>query len=195
VLVRPDSEELMALVRENVGELVRRACRIRVVLSDCDGVLTDASVYVTPSGEELKRFNVRDGLGFARLREAGIRTAFVSGETNACFQKRAEKLGSSTYLGVQDKEALIPVILYDFGLSSLAEVAFIGDDLNDRGLLRAVSEHGLAATPLDGDKSLKSIAHFVAPRRGGHGAFRDFVEWLLELRDPRPGSLRCQEEG
>jgi 3-deoxy-D-manno-octulosonate 8-phosphate phosphatase (KDO 8-P phosphatase) len=162
-------------------ELRVRASRLRLVLTDCDGVLTDAGVYYSARGEELKRFSVRDGMGVARLAEAGIATAIVTGEQSESVQRRAEKLRIRAYLGVSDKRAALASVLADHAVS-WGGVAYIGDDLNDLGAMEAVRDHGLLGAPGDAVRSIASTAHYVTKAAGGHGAFREFAEWLLEAR-------------
>jgi 3-deoxy-D-manno-octulosonate 8-phosphate phosphatase (KDO 8-P phosphatase) len=158
-----------------------RASRVRLVLTDCDGVLTDAGVYYSARGEELKRFSIRDGMGCARLAEAGIRSAIVTGERSEAVQRRAEKLGIRAYLGVSDKGAALASILADHG-ASLGGVAYIGDDVNDLGAMDAIREQGLLGAPADAFPAVARVVHHVTKAPGGHGAFREFAEWLLEAR-------------
>jgi 3-deoxy-D-manno-octulosonate 8-phosphate phosphatase (KDO 8-P phosphatase) len=163
-------------------ELVKRARRVRLVITDVDGVLTDAGVYYSERGEELKRFNVRDGMGVERLRNAGIATAFLTRETSSLVQARAQKLRlSHVYLGVDDKLARLPAILSDTGFAA-SDVAFIGDDVNDLGLLAAVGEQGLTGAPRDAMPEVVGRVMHRCAVDGGRGAFRDFAEWILELR-------------
>src|SRR5438105_7910342 len=105
----------MPNARLSRDELAARARRLRLVLTDSDGVLTDAGVYYSERGEELKRFSIRDGMGVERLRDAGIATAIVTGEKSGSVVRRAEKLGIRAYLGIKDKAALLPVALADAG--------------------------------------------------------------------------------
>lgn len=163
-------------------ELARRAKAVKLVVTDCDGVLTDAAVYYSALGEELKRFNFRDGMGVQRLREAGIATAIVTGEDSAIVTARANKLGiRHVYLGVKDKASLLSRVLAD-AVVGAGDVAYIGDDVNDLGIMRAVREAGLTATPADGVCEVKDVAHFSCSLPGGHGAFREFADWILRLR-------------
>jgi 3-deoxy-D-manno-octulosonate 8-phosphate phosphatase (KDO 8-P phosphatase) len=163
-------------------DLVKRARRVRLVITDVDGVLTDAGVYYSDRGEELKRFNVRDGMGVERLRNAGIATAFLTRERSPAVRARAEKLRlSHVYLGVDDKLAHLPTILRDTGFAA-AEIAFIGDDVNDIGLLVAVGEQGLTGAPRDAMPEVVGGVMHRCAAAGGQGAFRDFAEWILELR-------------
>jgi 3-deoxy-D-manno-octulosonate 8-phosphate phosphatase (KDO 8-P phosphatase) len=174
-------------------EAIFRAARLRLVITDVDGVLTDGGVYYSDKGEAMKRFNLRDGMGVERLREDGIETAFLTRESSAIVARRAEKLRiRHLYLGVADKLAALPGVLGNVdGGAELAHVAYIGDDVNDLPAMRAVAEAGLVGAPSDALPSVAAVAHHRAALAGGHGAFRDFAEWILALRaqarTPREG--------
>ena len=166
------------------GELRKRARRISLVLTDNDGVLTDNGVYYSDLGEVLKRYSIRDGMGVARLREVGIETGIISGENSQSMIRRAEKLRlSNCYFGIADKEAELTRILIDTGLD-ISQIAYIGDDVNDLGVLRAIRSGGLTGAPSDAMPVVKRQVHYVANAAGGHGAFRDFAEWIISLRRP-----------
>jgi 3-deoxy-D-manno-octulosonate 8-phosphate phosphatase (KDO 8-P phosphatase) len=163
-------------------ELVLRARRIRLVLTDCDGVLTDGTVYVSEHGEAMKRFSLRDGMGTERLREAGIETAILTRERSPIVARRAEKLRLRLlFEGVVDKAEELPKILSAAGCVR-GEVAYIGDDVNDLGILGEVGREGLTAAPFDALEEVASAVHHVCRARGGDGAFREFAEWILRLR-------------
>ena len=164
------------------GEAQARARRIRLVVTDCDGVLTDGSVYYGASGERLRRFSVRDGMGVERLREAGIETAILSGERCDSIRGRAQKLAlRHVHLGVRDKRAELPRILAAAARTD-EEVAYIGDDTNDLGVLFHLAGRGLTACPSDAFGELMDAAHYRCRARGGEGAFREFAEWILDMR-------------
>ncbi len=163
-------------------QLVGRAQRVRLVLTDCDGVLTDGTVYVSEHGEALKRFSLRDGMGVERLREAGIETAIVTRERSPIVARRAEKLRlPHLFEGVLDKAAELARILAAAGCGP-DEVAYIGDDVNDLGILGEVGREGLTAAPFDALETVADAVHHVCRARGGEGAFREFAEWILRLR-------------
>jgi 3-deoxy-D-manno-octulosonate 8-phosphate phosphatase (KDO 8-P phosphatase) len=162
------------------SDILSRVRRLKLVLTDCDGVLTDGGVYYSDRGEELKRFSIRDGMGVERLRElAGIETGIVTGEFSQSIVRRAEKLAiHECHLGSRDKAATVRAILERRNLG-FNEVAYLGDDVND---LPVFSNIGLAACPSDAFESVKSVAHVILGRPGGHGAFREFAEIILRVR-------------
>jgi len=166
----------------DVNETLRlKAKNIRLVLTDCDGVLTDAGVYYSDAGEQLKRFNLRDGMGVKRLRLMGIETGIVTGETSPCVVRRAEKLGiEEVALGARDKLSVVTAILARRGLGP-ESVAYIGDDVNDREVLDLV---GLSACPRDAVAEIKKRVNVVLETAGGHGVFRELAEIILEAQFP-----------
>jgi 3-deoxy-D-manno-octulosonate 8-phosphate phosphatase (KDO 8-P phosphatase) len=171
-----------ANTRPAAVELRARARRVRLVLTDNDGVLTDGGVYYSETGEALRRFTVRDGMGVERLREAGIATAIVTRERSGCVERRSAKLRlPHLFQGVQDKAAQLPAILAETGLAVEA-LGYIGDDVNDLGILAAIGRLGLTAAPADAMPEVLAVCHHRCAARGGHGAFRDFAEWILALR-------------
>lgn len=168
--------------RPSPTELKRRARRIRLVLTDNDGVLTDAGVYYSADGEALKRFSIRDGMGVMLLRRSGIETAIITSEMSESVRRRAEKLEMPfLYLGVKEKHKHLDAILNETRLS-LQQVAYIGDDVNDLEIMKVIAGSGITATPADGMPVIQKLAHYRCKQSGGHGAFRDFAEWLLYLR-------------
>jgi len=171
----------MPRARLSRDELVARARRLRLVLTDNDGVLTDTGVYYSERGEELKRYSVRDGMGVERLRRAGVETAIVTREVTGCVRGRAEKLKVRLYTAVTDKLALLPALLAEHGFEA-DQLGFIGDDVNDLELMEAVGRGGLTGAPSDAMPAVSQLALHHCRTPGGHGAFRDFAEWILELR-------------
>lgn len=163
-------------------ELARRARRIQLVLTDCDGVLTDAGVYVSARGEELKRFNLRDGMGVERLRNAGVQCAIITREKSEFALRRAEKLRlPGSFVGVQDKLAHLGEIERSLGFGPSA-MAYIGDDVNDLEIMRVIGQQGLTGAPADAFEDVLEASHFISKRNGGQGAFREFAEWILRHR-------------
>ena len=158
------------------AEILARARRIKLVLTDCDGVLTDGGVYYSERGEEMKRFNIRDGMGVERLRQHGVVTGIVTGELSPSVAKRAAKLQiTELHLGIKDKATLLAGILARLGLLA-EEVAFIGDDTNDVEVLGLV---GLAACPGDATIFARQVAHYHCTAFGGYGCFRELAELII----------------
>jgi 3-deoxy-D-manno-octulosonate 8-phosphate phosphatase (KDO 8-P phosphatase) len=163
-------------------ELSARAARIRLVLTDNDGVLTDTGVYYSARGEEMKRYSIRDGMGVERLRALGIETGIVTGEVSENLRMRAAKLGiPHLYLGVKHKRELLTRILEDQHLTP-DMIAYIGDDVNDLEVMTAVAAHGITAAPSNAMPQAIDAAHYICAWRGGNGAFRDLAEALITLR-------------
>ncbi len=162
------------------SELAKKAAKIKLLLTDNDGVLTDTGVYYSIRGEELKRFSIRDGMGVERLRDlAKIPTGIITGEISGTIKKRAEKLQvTELYVGVKEKHKLFGKILKKNKLQP-ENVAFIGDDMNDYELLKMV---GLSAAPADAVESIRNIVDYVCTNKGGNGAFREFAELIIQLK-------------
>lgn len=152
---------------------------IKLFLSDVDGVLTDAGMYYSENGDELKKFNTHDGMGFKLLKEAGIKTGIITSENTKVVEYRAKKLNVDyLYQGKREggKLEVAKEICTKEGLS-LEEVAYVGDDINCYDLLSAVGVAACPANALPQVKILPGIIHLT--KKGGDGAVREFVEWLL----------------
>jgi 3-deoxy-D-manno-octulosonate 8-phosphate phosphatase (KDO 8-P phosphatase) len=160
--------------------ILAKAARIKLLLTDCDGVLTDASVYYGESGEIFKKFNIRDGMAVERLREqVGVETGIVTGERSPSVVTRAAKLKiTELHLGAKDKLSLLAEILERNGLDA-SEVAFIGDDVNDLAILQAV---GFSACPADATKFNKAVVDYCCDLNGGQGCFREVAELIIEAK-------------
>jgi N-acylneuraminate cytidylyltransferase len=149
---------------------------IKLFLTDVDGVLTDAGMYYTEHGDELKKFNTRDGKGLELLRHHGIKTGIITGENTRIVANRAKKLQVDfLFQGAQDKLPVLQKILEDTGISP-SEVAYIGDDLNDLDVLRSV---GFAAAPADAAERVREHVHYVCRARGGEGCLREVSDLIL----------------
>ena len=164
---------------ENLMEktvLEKQAYKIKLFITDVDGVLTDAGMYYSESGDELKKFNTRDGKGIELLRNANIKTAIITSEDTKIVSKRAEKL-KIDYLFQGEKNKLDKVKeLCEKLQISLNEVAYIGDDINDLEPLKAC---GLTASPADAMQEVKKCVDIVCQKRGGFGCVREFAEIIL----------------
>lgn len=153
--------------------------QIKLFLSDIDGTLTDGGMYYSEKGDELKKFNTRDGMGFQLLREAGIKTGIITSENTKIVANRAKKLKIDFLVqGKRDGGKLTAAqeICSQLGIT-LKEVAYIGDDINCRELLEVV---GLAACPADANIIIKNIASIkIMSRNGGEGCVREFIEEII----------------
>ncbi len=164
-------------IKERNKNLREKAEKIKLVLTDNDGVLTDTGVYYSENGEELKRFSIRDGMGVERLKNlVNIKTVIITGELSGSVKKRAEKLKiDELYLGAKRKELLLDEILKKNNLRP-ENIAFIGDDVNDMELIKIV---GLTAAPSDAMPDILEIVDYKCEHKGGNGAFREFAELLI----------------
>src|ERR1700744_2085561 len=160
--------------------LQHKAVRIKLLITDCDGVLTDGGVYYGENGEDLKKFSIRDGMGVERLRKmCGIETAIITGEKSPSVIQRAEKLKiEELHLFVKDKPEVLKGIMNRLQLSA-EEVAYIGDDYNDAEIMKIV---GFTACPADALPGIKTQADYVCHLKGGEGAFREFAELIIEAK-------------
>lgn len=157
--------------------------RIKLLVLDVDGVLTDGGLLMGAGGDEWKRFHVHDGLALVAARRAGLHVAVVSGRTSGAVQRRMAELGvEEVHQGVDDKAALVQGIIARLGLSA-SEVAAMGDDLPDLPVLMMV---GLRLAPSDAVGEVRRAAHWISRRRGGQGAVREAVEMLLRARRAWP---------
>lgn len=154
--------------------------RIKLFITDVDGVLTDAGMYYTESGDELKKFNTHDGMGLKFIKDHGVKTALITTENTKMVERRAKKL-SIDYLyqgkGFGSKLESALDICKKEGID-IAEVAYVGDDINCKQLLESVGVAACPANALDIIKSIPGIIHLN--KKGGDGAVREFIDWLIE---------------
>jgi len=154
-----------------------RLAKIRLLLLDVDGVMTDGRIIYDDRGGETKAFDVRDGHGLKLLQRAGIRVGIITGRQSPVVDRRASELGIElVYQGAKDKLLPFREILAKTGLTADA-VAYVGDDLPDLPVLRRV---GFAATVADGMTELKPHVHYITRAPGGRGAVREICDLLLQ---------------
>jgi 3-deoxy-D-manno-octulosonate 8-phosphate phosphatase (KDO 8-P phosphatase) len=164
---------------EELTSLERRASRIKLLLMDCDGVLTDGSLLLLANGDEHKRFNVRDGQGLVLLHRAGLQSGVISGRSSSFVQRRVSELGMK-YLRQNSKDKIKDFAeLLNEAQVDESEVAFIGDDLADIPLLRRAE---LAVAVADAVAETRAVAHYVTELPGGNGAVREVVELILRAQ-------------
>ena len=148
-----------------------------MVLTDIDGVWTDGGMFYDQTGNELKKFNTGDSAGVLFLRQLGIPVGIITGEDTKIVARRAEKLKIDIlYQGISNKVAVADEICEKYGIT-YADIAYIGDDLGDMKLLEKV---GISAAPSNAPLYVQSIVNFTTKKAGGEGAFREFIETILE---------------
>lgn len=160
-------------------EIEKRAARVKLLLMDCDGVLTDGRITLLADGDEQKSFHTRDGHGLVLLHRAGLRSGIISGRTSAAVERRAHDLGIAyVRQGTWDKIVEFEEILAAAGVEE-EEAAFIGDDVTDIPLMQRV---GLAVAVLDATEETRAAAHYVTQLPGGFGAVREVAELILKAQ-------------
>ena len=160
-------------------ELYKKFKKIKLVLTDVDGVLTDGGMYYTTQGDIMKKFHTRDGMGVTLLRKYNIPTILITKEKTKMVKQWAAKMKvEKLYDGIIKKNMILDKVCKTFNLKS-DEIAYIGDDVNDVPLLKAVC---LAVTPNDGTKEAKSVSHYICKLKGGEGAFREFADLIISTR-------------
>jgi 3-deoxy-D-manno-octulosonate 8-phosphate phosphatase (KDO 8-P phosphatase) len=159
--------------------LAARCRRLRLVLCDVDGVLTDGTVVLLPGGGEAKGFHVRDGMAIVLAHRAGLRIGLLSARSSEVVARRAAELGITLVRqGAADKVVALREIRAELGLEP-HEVAYIGDDVND---LPLIAEAGLSAAPADAPLEVRAQAFMVTDAGGGRGCVREFLEAILRAR-------------
>ena len=167
-----------ALSRVN-AEVWARVKRVKLLILDVDGVLTDGRLFYHDDGTESKAFDVRDGHGLKMLQHAGIETAIVSGRSSPSVEKRAADLGISEVVqGVRDKVPSLERLLTERHLKP-EQIAFVGDDVVDLPVMRRV---GFAVAVADASEYLFDTAHYVTLAPGGNGAVREVAELILGVQ-------------
>ena len=156
--------------------ILKKCKKIKIVLTDVDGVLTDGGMYYTSKGDTMKRFHVRDGMGVTLLRKKNIRTIIVTKEKNLIIKQWAKNMKiEKLYDGVLQKGKILDKICKNYKVTP-SEVAYIGDDTNDLDLLKKV---GLSAAPNDAIMDAKKISSYVCKNKGGNAAFRELADLIL----------------
>jgi len=167
--------------------LIARAHRIRLAIFDVDGVLTDGTIYLGEGGEEMKAFNILDGLGLKMLAASGIVTALLSGRKSKMVALRAKEIGIAHLMqGVDDKLEVYHRLLRKLDLAE-EETSYMGDDLPDLPVLRRC---GLALSVPNAPDVVRNHVHYVTSAPGGRGAAREACEFLLRARGALDNQLR-----
>ena len=150
---------------------------IKLVLLDVDGTLTDGGIYRGNKGEELKRFNVKDGYAIVNAQKLGIEFGIITGRKSELVEIRSNELKIKyLYQGISEKTVILEEIMQKTGLKK-EEIAYMGDDLND---ILIMKQSGLIGAPKDAANEIIQIADFVSEKNGGSGAVREFVEYILK---------------
>lgn len=158
-------------------EIQEKAKKIKLLILDVDGVMTDGSIILDNEGNELKRFHVRDGHGIKMLGRAGIQTALITGRMSKVVDVRAKELGiTDVYQRVFKKSEVYAQLCEKYGCAD-ENIAFMGDDVVDRELLKRA---GLSAVPDDAEDDIKDLADLVMTKKGGRGAVREFINLILK---------------
>ena len=160
-------------------EVLDRARRVKLLVLDCDGVLTDGRIIMLPDGDETKAFDVKDGHGIVMAQRAGLRVAIISGRKSSVVQKRAKELGVAhlhemAWVKTEPYES----VLAEEGLTD-EQVCYVGDDVVDIPLLRRA---GLGVAVADAVDEVKQQSHLVTTRAGGRGAVREVIEFILKAQ-------------
>lgn len=156
--------------------------KIKYLVMDVDGTLTDGKIYMGNDGEVCKAFSVKDGCGIHNLLiPAGIMPMIITGRKSVILERRCKEIGiTELYQGVQNKLEILDKILLEEG-AEYTEVAYIGDDINDLTCMNFVKKGGgICGCPADATKKVKEVVDFISEKDGGDGAVREFIEWLLE---------------
>lgn len=162
------------------SNVLKAAQKIKLLLLDVDGVLTDGRLYYGNSGEEMKAFDIQDGLGIKLLQRGGIKVGIITGRTSSLLKRRAQELDIQPLIqGREDKLTALNELLEDMDIN-LEQIAFVGDDLPDLAVLRRV---GLGITPANGNHILASQALWQTKKSGGNGAVREVAELILTVQN------------
>lgn len=166
-----------ALMKKDGITAPKEIPEIKMFLTDCDGCLTDGGMYYSEHGDELKKFNTRDGMGFALLRNKGIVTGIVTSENIDLNRRRAEKLKLDVLkTGCKDKVVAVKALCEKFNIS-LENVAYIGDDINDLNVIKMV---GYGCCPADAMPQVRDAAKYITNARGGEGVIREIVDKIVK---------------
>jgi 3-deoxy-D-manno-octulosonate 8-phosphate phosphatase (KDO 8-P phosphatase) len=166
--------------------ILEKARKVRIVIFDVDGVLTDGSLYLTDGGEEIKAFNSHDGHGIKMLKASGVKVAFITGRESRCVDLKAIDLGITlVYQGAKNKLPAFEALLSDQKLDA-SSCAYVGDDLID---LPVMLRCGLAICVPAAPALVKKHAHYVTRLEGGRGAAREICEMIMEAQDTLEAQL------
>ena len=158
------------------SEFIKKCKKIKLILTDVDGVLTDGCMYYSSSGEELKKFHTHDGMAVELLLQKNIKTIIITREKSKIVISRAKKINVfKVYSGIKQKDKILNQICTKFKVTP-NEIVFIGDDINDEKIMKLV---GLSFAPSDATQTTKNIADIITNARGGQGVLREVTDEIL----------------
>lgn len=170
----------MGLFRTDMEQAREKIKKLRMLIFDVDGVMTDGDLIYGLDNTEYKRFSAVDGMGISLARQAGFKMAIITARRSEIVERRAIELKlDAHYQGNKDKSVAFNQILDDFDLTA-DQVSYMGDDLLDLVLFRRA---GFAVAPANARLEVKDIADYVTEATGGHGAVREFIEVVLKMQD------------
>ena len=168
------------MTKISLNELRDRLAKVKLLALDVDGILTDGGLYYTDTGEELKKFNSKDGQGIKLLMNSGVQVAIISASKSTATLYRGKKLGiPHVFIGIEDKLPTLEQLCQKLGFG-LTEVAYAGDDINDLPIMKAV---GCPFTVADAMPQNQAAAIYVTKLGGGKGAVREICNYLLAVRN------------
>ena len=169
----------MSLKNKAMRSISEKCKKIKIVLTDVDGVLTDGGMYYSKDGDIMKKFHTRDGMGVTLLRKNSIPTIIITKEKTPMVKKWSSKMKiKKLYDGIVDKESMIEVISKEFHVKA-EEMAYIGDDINDIKLLELV---GFSVSPKDGIEFVRKKCDYICKKNGGEGVFREVADLILKSK-------------
>ncbi len=161
-------------------DIKKLASKIKMLVFDVDGVMTDGSITYDENGVEYKTFNAKDGHGLAKMLRYGFLTAVITGRKNGTVERRAQDLRfSEVYQGVKNKLPILEAIMQKYGLD-FSEVSYMGDDEPDIQILEKVA---ISACPADAVEKVKNICNFVSSKDGGKGAVRELCDFIFDAQN------------
>lgn len=161
-------------------DIKKLASKIKMLVFDVDGVMTDGSITYDENGVEYKTFNAKDGHGLAKMLKYGFLTAVITGRKNGTVERRAQDLRfSEVYQGVKNKLPILEAIMQKYGLD-FSEVSYMGDDEPDMQILEKVA---ISACPADAVEKVKNICNFVSSKDGGKGAVRELCDFIFDAQN------------
>ena len=156
--------------------------KMKMLVMDVDGTLTDGHIYISPEGECMKVFDVKDGYGIVKMQKEGVLPVIITGRTSKIVAERAKELNiKELYQGLDNKLEKLQQVAKKYGIS-LKEIAYIGDDMND---LECIEICGLSACPADAYMGIQQKVNFICHYEGGRGAVREFADYIMHINNER----------